>query len=349
MKRNCDLLEMNRCGDDEYRCENGMCLPDQFFLDGEFNCLDWSDEKQFKADQECPRESVSTECDDHICPMNWWSCGDGECIRDRLAFQRFYSYQGCQSRRDQYFICETNRVVLFSWWTMPNGRCLGANRYPGLPMTNRSDTEQCEYLLKCTLSRGGEEKCPCHGGPGCEGELARLCPLSLIQYPRRSVVAPSTFFLFNRTRDWLNCESDFVLLNGTIRCRSSLIPVRKKIPFDSDVDLRRVIEEESCQSILSNLSFSAMFSTRDECHHSNESSDLCQEWNGCLSLTRIKDGAKNCWNEEDERQRTEMEIEKSCARVRRHRFRCSSEEPSCLPVSRLGDSYRHCPNGFDEL
>ena len=30
----CDLLEFNECEKDEYRCSNGMCIPDVYFLDG---------------------------------------------------------------------------------------------------------------------------------------------------------------------------------------------------------------------------------------------------------------------------------------------------------------------------
>ena len=70
-EENCDLLEMNRCDpDEEYRCMNGMCIPQQFLLDGEFECLDWSDELQFKNDESCPEEIASSECDDRVCPPN---------------------------------------------------------------------------------------------------------------------------------------------------------------------------------------------------------------------------------------------------------------------------------------
>ena len=103
-EENCDLLEMNQCDpDEEYRCENGMCIPQEFFLDGEMDCLDWSDEIQFKDNSECSLGSVNTNCDDHICPPNQWSCGDGQCIEDRLMFQRLPIEVTCHSGRDQYF------------------------------------------------------------------------------------------------------------------------------------------------------------------------------------------------------------------------------------------------------
>ena len=77
-EEHCDLLEMNQCDpNDEYRCMNGMCIPDEFFLDGEFDCIDWSDELQFKDDRKCYQERVGSECDDRVCPPNQWSCGDG--------------------------------------------------------------------------------------------------------------------------------------------------------------------------------------------------------------------------------------------------------------------------------
>ena len=81
-EENCDLLEMNICEADEYRCMNGMCIPDEYFLDGEFDCLDWSDELQYKKSVECGTEAASVQCDDHLCLPNEWSCGDGECISD---------------------------------------------------------------------------------------------------------------------------------------------------------------------------------------------------------------------------------------------------------------------------
>ena len=36
-EENCDLLEFNECENDEYRCGDGMCIPEEYWLDGKFN------------------------------------------------------------------------------------------------------------------------------------------------------------------------------------------------------------------------------------------------------------------------------------------------------------------------
>jgi hypothetical protein len=35
-EENCDLLEFNECEDDEFRCTDGMCIPEQSWLDGKY-------------------------------------------------------------------------------------------------------------------------------------------------------------------------------------------------------------------------------------------------------------------------------------------------------------------------
>ena len=342
-EENCDLLEMNLCHpDEEYRCMNGMCIPDGFFLDGDLDCLDWSDEMQFKADWNCPFESVSRECDDHLCLFGQWSCGDGQCIRDRLDFQEGAS-QTCKSGRDQYFMCEMH--VEEGQWTMSNGRCVDGNRrYEDSSAANRSEEEQCEFLLKCSLSQGAEKRCPYGRG------LEEVCPSPLIRYPNRSIVAPFLFFLFNRTRNWTSKLPDFYLINGTVRCGNSLITVIDEIiPFERDLNPREILEDYFCQTPRS-IFRSENDQFREEwCHRANESIDRCGEWNSCMSITRIKDGFEHCLNRRDENGLTAMEIEESCSRVQRHRFRCSSEQVTCFSVMKIRDERSNCENSFDEI
>jgi hypothetical protein len=37
-EENCDLLEFNECEENEYRCLDGTCIAEEYWLDGKFNC-----------------------------------------------------------------------------------------------------------------------------------------------------------------------------------------------------------------------------------------------------------------------------------------------------------------------
>jgi hypothetical protein len=45
-EQHCIQLEMNECQDNEYRCRNGQCIPNDFLQDNYFtpDCLDTTDE-----------------------------------------------------------------------------------------------------------------------------------------------------------------------------------------------------------------------------------------------------------------------------------------------------------------
>ena len=159
-----------------------MCITDVYFLDGEFDCMDWSDEMQYKKNDDCGRESASAQCDDHLCLPTEWSCGDGQCLPHRLAFISTTDYATCENRRDQYFMCESDASLLS--WTMPNGRCHAGAQYEAPPLSNSTRKEQCVYLIRCTLSFGGEKNCPCKPLTSCADTLRQNCSGNLFLYPR---------------------------------------------------------------------------------------------------------------------------------------------------------------------
>ena len=81
----CFDLEMNECNENEYRCHNGLCIPEEFWEDGrgEAECLDRSDEI---PDILYPRfcfQDPTFRCEEHSCRTNWheFSCGDGQCVQ----------------------------------------------------------------------------------------------------------------------------------------------------------------------------------------------------------------------------------------------------------------------------
>ena len=75
----CEELEFNECEDDEYRCANGMCIPDEYWLDGDYDCMDWTDERDtlVYSGSTC-FIAPSLLCDEHLCSYSQWSCGDGK-------------------------------------------------------------------------------------------------------------------------------------------------------------------------------------------------------------------------------------------------------------------------------
>lgn len=80
----CFDMEINECAETEYRCHNGLCIPDVFWNDGlgDADCLDRSDEI---ADVSYPKscfQDPTFRCEEHSCRANWhqFPCGDGQCV-----------------------------------------------------------------------------------------------------------------------------------------------------------------------------------------------------------------------------------------------------------------------------
>ena len=53
-----------------------------------------SNEMLFKTSENCCKESVSTQCTDHLCPSGEWLCSDRQYISNRLHLT-------CQNERDR--------------------------------------------------------------------------------------------------------------------------------------------------------------------------------------------------------------------------------------------------------
>ena len=199
-EENCDKLEFNECEDDEYRCTNGMCIPEEYWLDGtdmslrrtktekniccilgNKDCMDWSDEIFIdKIGVSCFQRATTIDCDEHICPYFLWSCGDGQCIYWRYAVlfeDVLFIGIGCNNLRHINYMCELS--LASRGWTLPNGLCwIFSDRYddPQLSMNNMSLTngEKCVYLIRCVLSDGGELDCSCNRS-NCSSIMANVC------------------------------------------------------------------------------------------------------------------------------------------------------------------------------
>jgi hypothetical protein len=84
----CWQLEINECEDNEYRCNNGQCIPDTFFHDSRnaFECLDRSDEIQgWSLPTYLVGEPTFTN-EDIICPWSYFRIEiklTSSCVRKR--------------------------------------------------------------------------------------------------------------------------------------------------------------------------------------------------------------------------------------------------------------------------
>ena len=350
-EENCDKLEFNECEDDEYRCLNGMCIPEEYFLDGDYDCMDLSDERQQLNDNTCAFQKVNYECDDRMCPQYGWSCGDGQCLIRRLDFQSsFGKLLQCESRREQYHMCEMHGRI--SQWTLPNGKCYHSNPNETTSITNRTDFEECIYFTKCALSQGADENCPCKYNPGCTKYLQAPCTSSRIRYPRGAVIAPYIFTFYYVAREWINNAPDLLIFSGTVKCRGYMLEHTVQL---EDFFLDNI--HQMVTSLCASPSDVRVFSDTgydQHCHNQSRTFnnrsyhfiDVCTQSKECISAYRIQDGIASCEDAKDERQGDI--VTKACSNVHRHRFRCSNEQPSCLLVTRIGDRYSDCKNNYDE-
>ena len=79
----CYELESNECADNEFRCYNGLCIPQEFWKDGlgGTECLDRSDELHNDHINSCFQDP-SFRCEEHSCRQDYeqFVCGDGQCV-----------------------------------------------------------------------------------------------------------------------------------------------------------------------------------------------------------------------------------------------------------------------------
>ena len=350
-EENCDKLEFNECEDNEYRCMNGMCIPDEYFLDGEYDCMDMSDEKEPFDDTRCPYQPTSMECDDRVCPPNRWSCGDGQCIRNRSLTGSVESgFTPCFNRRDQFFWCD--HVDKENLLTQENGRC--SDTAPGIPSSIKN---YCVHLLYCTLLFWNNRNCPClNKKKECVELYQRSCLLGLLRYPDGGLLAPYDYRYYNVTNKLsLLYHLTLYVMNGTIKCRGYLTNFTYRASYG-------LLNEPTIykESFLCNLpSKRANFSNEGYhryCHNDSQTFnnrsyqwiDVCNTSAHCMSAYRINDGFINCGRREDEGRGHEI-VSRSCSRIQQHRFRCSVSQASCLPASALSDLLEQCTDTRHEL
>jgi hypothetical protein len=101
---------------------------------------------------------------------------------------------------------------------MPNGKCYHSDDYEDIITSDRTDFEECLYIVRCILSNGTEKNCPCEEVNNCINQLKVLCP-SIIQYPTGAIIAHYAFSYYSISRLWFDGNPNGIEINGAIKCR----------------------------------------------------------------------------------------------------------------------------------
>ena len=103
-EEHCVQLETSECEQaSEFRCRNGLCIPNDFVDDESNDCLDSSDEDDEYLQVACTKklfQDPSIECEEHSCGLDSFSCGDGNCVRRSTSQGVQDTLQSCPNRRD---------------------------------------------------------------------------------------------------------------------------------------------------------------------------------------------------------------------------------------------------------
>ncbi|CAF1118587.1 unnamed protein product [Adineta steineri] len=326
--------------------------------------MDWSDETHYMDFSiRCPFISNTIECDDHMCLSNEWSCGDGQCIVSsfHFPFQPIVDGAGCYNFRESNYMCETN-VYVPMWTDDYSGSCWDNEFYLKDRYSTLSRYEKCIYLIRCALTNGFRQDCPCgrNDQKPCREVMTSMCGNSLYPYPPPGSIDVLIQTYYNGSHDWHDRTPDTLVFDGSVKCRGYRAVVLKPLLEKSDkrklLRLSDGVADIFCElnNVYRDYNSSIHF---DESCWKNSSltfngqpyafKDVCKRTRRCISQYRIADGYADC-GMFDDGDDSNVEDNFTHAKVQRHRFRCSEQQRTALPITSLGDFIPKCTNQYDE-
>ncbi|CAF4167986.1 unnamed protein product, partial [Adineta steineri] len=345
-EENCDLLEFNECENDEYRCTDGMCIAEEYWIDGALDCMDGTDERFDLHADTCVAYPWPIYCDDHKCPIDQWSCGDGQCIpyfKRHIYQTELQDSRFCYSMREFNHMCEL--ATDFSLWTKPGGLCTGWG-YNDTSLILSSNFEKCIYYIRCALSKGAEIKCPCNG-IDCNTLMQDVCRHGgVYPYPVQGIIRPWIKQYYSWEKTWNRKTPEWTLLVGRFRCRGFHTVLTQADSFTVplyNLYGHSILEHKFCSDILmKHRNIMSLYKYSASCWNDSFTFsgrpyafyDICPNSSICFSQYRIADGIPDCAYGEDE-DSSAVEKRNYCHNIQKHRFQCSSEQMTCLSVENL--------------
>ena len=191
------------CAIDEYRCQNGLCIPTSFIHDDPIDpdCTDGTDEIEIsidKNDNPCYQDPAF-RCEEHDrSSWNTFVCGDGQTTVDAVPSLQFY----CYNRRDELLV-----NALFSYSNHPNL------------------SRPCWSAVSCLLSMDHMvEELLCKQPINYVSNVQASCPAYFL-FPNGPVHLGHIYFVYSSNRSHLgsSIQPDFVCDDGQLICNSSIV------------------------------------------------------------------------------------------------------------------------------
>ncbi|CAF0945764.1 unnamed protein product [Adineta ricciae] len=338
-EKNCFELEINECKENEYRCHNGMCIPEEFLNEGYYysDCIDGTDENILYAQRhaKCSRDP-GFWCEESTYrknPQNF-VCGDGDVSDDSILEGSRY----CDNRR--------NVIIKSSLFSYVKHSALSYN---------------CWFLLLCTMADNLYLKddfnyynipkcttlCDNDGGEGCNIRMVDECHTEFVVFPQRPILHGhvSLVYLTNQTIFFnygeINIFPDYVCYDA------------RKCPFLPSNSILS-INGTTCQSTqelnlytftdIINLFQSCLIVIENEHEMNYNRSTLfqCPGTTKYISTHRVFDGVPDCYKGADEK-----DVD-ACQWNHKHRFKCSTEQ-KCISFILFQNGVKDCRNGDDEI
>jgi hypothetical protein len=321
-EENCFQLEMNECEDDQYRCNNGMCISQEFFRDDNevIDCMDASDEKMYRRDSQgiiC-LNSPDFDCDTLTCSwFDSFSCGNGACS---IIHPPVLLFTRCENGRDLLYT-----QVIYGYDTLSE------------------ISERCWLAIICALNLGYSLHINCTRTPLVQW----VCP-SRFFFPSIPISFHDIRFLYEpNITDTI--VPNYICYNtklcdhflSTIFINGSTCQYLNQFPFfDPQMSINQIFSEvefyfkQWCQS-------SELITTNEQnCSHSVLFH--CKGTEKCISKYRLLDRNIDCYQSYDEL------LNESCSWNLSHRFYCPSDK-KCIPQIQIKDSIIDCSEQEDEL
>ena len=329
-EKHCLELEMNECDENEYRCQNGLCVAHEFFRDGIANpeCLDRTDEYLASYPAFCASDP-SFRCEEHLCKVInerrelVFSCGDGQCVQ----------YDN---------ICTNKRNILipkFDIYAERYGRC-----WTAMACLTQFLNKQMKALY--------DEWCGNLSTTASQTIIREHCP-SLFEFPT-ALLTLGHVRLFYKNNSALSSQG--YLLPQYICYRQDLcinFPHTVRLQTSNNESLTCQYWDESMptvfithwlelvRAIQIHFRPCSTFVSSDKCQETTHALFRCANTTKCISTHRLVDDVSDCPRNEDET------YNNSCAIGNKYRRKCL-HDGRCLAPTMINDMIYQCSDGSDE-